>query len=259
MSFRLKTNLRPDAIQAPGQPAFTALELAVLGLPNLQFWFCADSRAGEQARLSYRDRNTGALLSGYGAGRLGSAINGKVTHKGDGTPGSRVALPWTLPPSYSAIFLWRQIAAGGYQNNPLICDAAFTAVASPNVAMGPNQSAAFNFRHTSSGGSGISDNTISYANATNYITYCSFDGGTLAADIATNHRTSQKNGTFLQGVNGAATLYLLGTTATPSNLQAEISDVIVLNIPIANRTAYATQADVVLNYLADKSGITLGA
>lgn len=262
MSRALRTGIVSTSPQGLAQPTRTALEQAVLDLPELQHWFRADTRAGAASRLSFRDLATGDLLSGYGATRMGSGINGKPTAVFDGTIASRILAPWQLTPSYSVIALYRiNVMPVAPSLAGLLLDDAQAAQVTPQFAFGPsNVGNHFLLKHAQSGaGASVADTTAQVIN-TNYITYGSFDGATLQAGIATNARTVANTATLSNAYDGAAHLWIGGVNgAHQFFFSGEIADIIVLNVPVHERAAYAAQADVVLNYLADRSGITLGA
>jgi hypothetical protein len=257
MTFVVKTNVTFPGAQALAQPSRTTAEVAILGMPELLFWARGDTRDASQSKLAFRDLQ-GALCQGYGTTAVGSGINGAATMKFDGTPTSRLTVPLLLPPTFSVIMLHRltALAPGSPAVAPLLSDPNYQIATNPMVGLGPTSSGYMNFKMATAGAS-LSDGTALLALNTNYISWASFDGATLAAALATNHRSPQASATFGSGVSGASQMWI-GGGGVFYVFNGEISDMVVLNVPIAE-TPYATQRDTVLNYLATKSGITLGA
>lgn len=254
----LRTPVAYNGQQALAQQAISAGLQGVLDMPEVQFMFDPAIRAGEQNRLSYRDRRTGGLCAGYGTGKLGSGINGITTHILDGTLSSRVLLPWLLPPSYSIFVLWRPLAASSFSNSPILCDAGFVAATTPDFAMGLTNSGSFNVRHAT--GSGDGDSSVSLASNTNYLTTVSFDAGTSLLAISTNKRSVGTSATITQAYPGATSLWLGNAQSQTAGrfLNAEIGPIIVMNCSAAIAGNFP-QRDTVLNYLAPLAGITLGS
>lgn len=249
-----KSTVAYNGPQALAQQSVSVALQAVLDMPEVQFMFDPTIRAGEQSRLSYRDRRTAGLIAGYGTGQLGSGINSLTTHKLDGTLSSRLLAPWLLPPSYTVFALWRMSVLPTFANDPLLCDASYVGGTTPDFAMGPTNSATFNARHAT--GSGLADTSITYAINTNYITAVSFDAGTSLLAISTNKRSVAASATISAAYPGATSLWIGSGNA--HFLTGEIGAIIVTNFSAAI-AGNAPQRDTVLNYLAPLAGITLGS
>jgi hypothetical protein len=259
MPFTLKSSATFPGSQAIAEPSRSVAEQAILDMPELVFWARGDTRDPTQSRTAFRDLASGALIQGYGSLAVGSGINGNATMKSDGTPTSRSPAVVTVPPSFSFIALHRPLAfpPGSPGLAPLISDANFNATTNPMIGWGYTPSGYMDLKLATSGAL-LADATAAFSLNTNYISWCSLDGGTLAAAAASvNHRSAQATGTFGSGVSGASTMIFNGG-GTFFVLDAEISDFVILSVPIGE-VAYATQRDNVLNYLATKSGITLGS
>jgi len=261
MSQQFKASANYNGPLGLSAAAPSVLKQAVLDMPELAHWFSADTRAANVTRLSFKDVATGDLIQGYGTTKIGSGINGQQTAVFDGTPSSRLLAPWQLTPSYSVIGMYRLTAfPTAPALAPILIDDAGLSDNSPQFEFGPtNVSDNPWLKHQQTGtGSHVVD-PVTIALNTNYIGYGSFDNATLQGGVGTNKYTPSATATLNVGYNGANHLWIGGGVGGLTfTFTGEISDIVVLNVPI-HEAAYATQRANVLNYLAAKGGITLAA
>jgi len=253
MSFAIKSGAIFTGAQAMAQPSRSTAEMAILDMPELLFWLRADTRDPTQSRLAFRDLAGGLLCQGYGTTALGTGINSATTMVFDGTINSKLGVGLTLPATYSAIMMYTMGALPAAAS-PMLSDPNYSISANPEIFIGITSAGHWVLKHSTVAGSSVQDNATLAIN-TNYISWASFDGNALQGTVAAaNERLARGTATFTQGVSGASTMYVGGGTVQA--FQGQMTDLVVLSVPIGN-TAYATQRDNVLNYLASKGGITL--